>query len=202
MARNLYKIARRSIWYVLRTLVIVTGAVALCLAVFIEGMHVSNLYILVTEGMEARAEIIFKSGAPLELTTYFTEEFISNDAALYRDDYEGFTVASFDYRVDVRGFFVLPWSQRATMVVDDKLAALNAALNDGENASAAPPEWTPGRYQVIFTRVGSRWYISGLSLIEKNPETAVKPTPDLSLLTPAPEASPTTGAAASPTQKP
>ena len=130
MARNLYKIARRSIWYVLRTLVIVTGAVALCLAVFIEGMHVSNLYILVTEGMEARAEVIFKSGAPLELTTYFTEEFISNDAALYRDDYEGFTVASFDYRVDVRGFFVLPWSQRATMVVDDKLAALNAALND------------------------------------------------------------------------
>ncbi|HOS18352.1 MAG TPA: hypothetical protein PK438_03625, partial [Clostridia bacterium] len=63
-------------------------------------------------------------------------------------------------------------------------------------------EWTPGRYQVIFTRVGSRWYISGLSLIEKNPETAVKPTPDLSLLTPAPEASPTTGAAASPTQTP
>lgn len=199
MARNLYKIARRSIWYVLRTLVIVTGVVALCLAVFIEGMHVSNLYILVTEGMEARAEIIFKSGEPLELTTYFTEEFISNDAALYADDYEGFTVASFDYRADVRGFFVLPWSQRATMIVEDQLAALNAAANDDGGASSALPEWTPGRYQVIFTRVGSRWYISGLSLIEKNPETALKPTPDLSLLTPAPGTSSAPGASPSPT---
>lgn len=201
MARNLYKTARRSIWYVLRTLIMVAGAVALCLALFIEGMHVSNLYILVTEGMEARAEIILKSGEPLELTTYFTEEFIANDAALYGQDYEGFTVANFDYRVDIRSFFVLPWSRRATMIVDDKLAALNAAANDAEAASPAPPEWTPGRYQVIFTKVGSRWYVSGLVLIAKNLETVAKPTPDLSLLTPTPEASPMSGAA-SPTLTP
>lgn len=201
MARNLYKTARRSIWYVLRTLIMVAGAVALCLALFIEGMHVSNLYILVTEGMEARAQIILKSGEPLELTTYFTEEFIANDAALYGQDYEGFTVANFDYRVDIQSFFVLPWSRRATMIVDDKLAALNAAANDAEAASPTPPEWTPGRYQVIFTKVGSRWYVSGLVLIGKNLETVAKPTPDLSLLTPTPEASPMSGAA-SPTLTP
>ncbi|HWQ57646.1 MAG TPA: hypothetical protein VN540_01405 [Clostridia bacterium] len=190
MARNRYKIARRSIWYVLRTLIIVAGVVALCLALFAEGMHVSNLYILVTEGMEARSEIIIKGGEPLELATYFTEDFIGNDAALYRREYEGFTVASFDYRVDIKSFFVLPWSARATMVIDDKLAAINAAANETDEDETPPtlPEWTPGRYQVIFTKVGSRWYISGLVLLEINPETEVKPTPDLSLLTPAPSA--------------
>ena len=54
MARNSYGIAKRSIWYVLRTLIITAAIVALCLGVFIEGLHISNLYILVTEGMEKR----------------------------------------------------------------------------------------------------------------------------------------------------
>ena len=188
MARNRYKIARRSIWYVLRTLLIVAGIVALCLGVFAEGMHVSNLYILVTEGMQARAETIVKNGEPLELTAYFTEDFINSDAALYEEDYENFTVASFDYRVEIRSFFVLPWSVRATMVIDDSLAAINAAPNDTQEGGQAPalPEWTPGRYHVLFIKEGSRWYISGLVLIEENPQTEVKPTPDMSLLTPAP----------------
>lgn len=192
MARNKYKIARRSIWYVLRTLLIAAGIVMLCLGVFIEGMHVSNLYILATEGLAARAETIIKNGEPLELTTYFTEDYINNDAALYREDYEGFTVASFDYRVDIRSFFVLPWSVRATMVIDDRLAAINAAANETDEDEPAPalPGWTPGRYQMIFKKEGSRWYISGLVLVEENPETEVKPTPDMSLLTPTPDATP------------
>ena len=58
MARNSYGIAKRSIWYVLRTLIITAAIVALCLGVFIEGLHISNLYILVTEGMEKRAALI------------------------------------------------------------------------------------------------------------------------------------------------
>ena len=196
MARNKYKIARRSIWYVQRTLLIVAGAVALSLAVFVEGMHVSNLYILATEGLEARAQTILKSGEPLELTTYFTQDFINNDAALYRADYEGFTVASFDYRAEVRSFFVLPWSVRATMVMDDRLAAINAAANETDEDEAVPalPEWTPGRYQVIFKKEGSRWYISGLVLIENNPEVEAKPTPDMSLLTPSPSPVPSAAA--------
>lgn len=179
MSRNRFRIARRSIWYVLRTLIIVAAIVALCFGIFVEGMHLSNLYILVTEGLEARADTIINCGDPVELTTYFTEEFIANDSALYSNAYEGFTVTSFDYRVDVKGFFVMPWSVRATFTVDDKLAAINAAADEGD---AQPPVWTPGRYQVVFARVGSRWYITGLVLIEEDPETKPHATPDMSLM--------------------
>ena len=188
MARNKYKIARRSIWFVLRTLLIVSGIVALCLAVFAEGMHVSNLYILVTEGLEARAATILKGGEPLDLTTYFTEQFIAADAALYEGTYAQFTVASYDYRIDIKSFFVLPWSAQATMVVDDGLAALNAAANSEQEATPDLPIWTPGRYKVHFIKEGSRWYIDALTLLEANPVVEAKPTPDLSLLTPAPSA--------------
>lgn len=190
MARNKYKIARRSIWFVLRTLLVIAGIVALCLGMFIGGMHMSNIYILATEGLEARAETILKNGEPLELSTFFTEDFIANDAALYAGTYADFTVAGFDYRVEIREFSLLPWNVRATMIVDDELAALNAAPHEMEGNVPELPEWTPCRYRVTFVKDGSRWYIAALTLLEENPEVEAKPTPDYSLLTPDPSALP------------
>ena len=105
MARNSYGIAKRSIWYVLRTLIITAAIVALCLGVFIEGLHISNLYILVTEGMEKRTEAILKygqTGVDIDLTPYFSEEYLNNDHELDSGKYAGFTVASYDYRIDVK----------------------------------------------------------------------------------------------------
>lgn len=184
MARNKYRIARKSIWYVLRTLIIAAAIVGLCFAVFVEGMQVSNLYILVTEGLDARADVIINDLEPDELTLYFTDEFIANDNALYTGEYTGFTVASYDYRVDIRSFFVLPWSVKASMTIDDNLAAINAAADSVGEDETPPelPEWTSGRYEMVFTKVGSRWYISGMGLVKIDPEPDVRGTPDMSLL--------------------
>lgn len=186
MARNSYGIAKRSIWYVLRTLIITAAIVALCLGVFIEGLHISNLYILVTEGMEKRTEAILKygqTGVDIDLTPYFSEEYLNNDHELDSSKYAGFTVASYDYRIDVKAVSVLPWSKRANMTVDARLAAINAASDDTEGAAPAElPEWEAGRYQVVFKREGSRWYINSITLLQRDPETEVKPTPDMSLL--------------------
>ena len=187
MARNSYGIAKRSIWYVLRTLIITAAIVALCLGVFIEGLHVSNLYILATEGLEKRAEAIItygQAGSSVDLTPYFTEEYLNNDSEIESGKYADFTVASYDYRVDVKGISVLPWSKRASMTVDARLAAINAASNSAEDSTetAELPEWEAGRYQIVFKREGSRWYINSITLLQRNPETEVKPTPDMSLM--------------------
>lgn len=181
MSRNKYAVASRSIWYVLRTLLIITAIVALCFGVFVEGMYVSNLYILVTEGFAERAECILTDGAVLELTEYFTEEFVRNDYVLYEGRYDAFTVANFDYRVDIESVTVLPWNKRASMTILTQLAAINAAVNDAESG-AELPEWVPARYSVTFARDGSRWYITGMALLEENPEIKPVPTPDYSLL--------------------
>ena len=69
------------------------------------------------------------------------------------------------------------------MTVDARLAAINAASDDTESAAPAElPEWEAGRYQVVFKREGSRWYINSITLLQRDPETEVKPTPDMSLL--------------------
>ena len=41
-------VARRSVWYILRLLIIITCAASLCYAALVEAMYISNIYIIVT----------------------------------------------------------------------------------------------------------------------------------------------------------
>lgn len=201
MIRNKYEVARRSIWYVLRTLAVTIAIMALAWGVFVYAMHVSNLYILATEGMELRAECIVTNGSVLSLSEHFTQEFIENDEILYEGRYKEFIVDNYDYRIDVESISVMPWSVTASMQVTEKMASMSAAPNDESDANAEKPfqEWIPARYRISFVRQGARWYISALTLIEENPPEKQLPTPDMSLLNTA-SAEPTI--AASPTLSP
>lgn len=182
MARNQYTVARKSIWYVLRTLLIIAALVVTALYVFIGAMHVSNIYILVSEGMERRAECILKGGSVNELTEYFTEDFVSKDAALYDGKYSGYTVTNFIYKLDVDSLAVLPWDTAASMKVTERLLSLSGTPDEGTPEDAKLPPWTPVRYGVKLRRIDGRWYIGDIILLEENPREMVKPTPDLSLL--------------------
>ena len=88
MPKNQYAIARRSIWYLLRTLLVIALIVVLCLTAFVTAMHISNIYILVTEGLELRAGYILQGGEIAPLTEYFTENFIAQDPAPFKQDVE------------------------------------------------------------------------------------------------------------------
>jgi len=184
MARNGYAVARRSIWYILKALIITIAVLALCLGMFVTGMYVSNIYILTTEGMEKRAECILMDTSIFDLTEYFTEDFVRSDTALYDGRYNDFTVTAFDYRLDIESFYVLPWNTSANMHVTESMASIAAQPNMGSEDGETPalPEWVTARYIISYTRVGSRWYISGLTLLNTNPQIAPKPTPDYSKL--------------------
>ena len=64
--RSKYGVARRSIWYILRFVLIASVVVTLCYAALMEAMYVSNIYIIVTEGMEMRADCILGNKSKAE----------------------------------------------------------------------------------------------------------------------------------------
>jgi hypothetical protein len=209
--RNKYAIARRSIWYVLRALLIAAAVIVLALGLFLMAMNVSNLYILTTEGMELRAKTILNNGSALDLSPYFTESFIQNDPSLYAGSYGGFTVKTYNYRIDVEHFSVLPWGNTATFRVTERMLAVSAVQTDtSETAEKLTlPDWTDARYDVVFENVDGRWYISELHVIELDPPEEAKPTPNMSLmpstlptalptLAPTPSPSPAVSPSASP----
>lgn len=115
MPKNQYAIARRSIWYLLRTLLVIALIVVLCLTAFVTAMHISNIYILVTEGLELRAGYILQGGEIAPLTEYFTENFIAQDPALYAGTYSNFNVTNFIYKIEVKSLLTLPGDSTATV---------------------------------------------------------------------------------------
>ncbi len=186
MSKNQYAIARRSIWYLLRTLLAIALIVVLCLAAFVAAMNISSVYILVTEGLELRAKYILQGGEISSLTEYFTEGFIAQDPALYAGTYSDFSVTNFIYKIEVKSILALPGDSSATVKVYEKLLSVSGSPIEGTDQEAQLPRWIPATYNVKLKKIKDRWYISDMILLKQNPPEKPLPTPDLSrLATPA-----------------
>ncbi len=172
---------RRSIWFVLRAVLFASILLGLAFAVFTEAMYVSNMYIVTTEGMELRADVILKNGTRTELSQYFTEEFISSDELLSSARYVDFAVDSYDYRYQLKGFRVMPWSSSGSVGYIERIPTIVASpISDEVHGSA--PAWMAMHYRVNLKKVEGRWLIDSLSVVEENPPEQARPTPDYSQL--------------------
>jgi hypothetical protein len=172
---------RRSIWYVLRTVLIVSLILGGAFAVFTEGMYISNMYIIVTEGMALRAETILNKGGEADLTQYFTPEFIESDEAIQQNPYTDYAVDNFDYRYSIKGVRVLPWAKTGSVAYIERIPIISASPISDEVTSPVPA-WVPMYYRVHLVKQDGRWLISSLEVIEESPAEEVRPTPDYSQL--------------------
>jgi hypothetical protein len=191
MAKSKAMIAGRSVWYVLRTFLLLLAIAALCWGVFLTALNMGNLYILATEGMKLRAESVLQDSPKLELTEYFTGRFIENDKLLAQTAYDNYTISDFTYTLSVEKLVTMPWSVSASMQAVERITSMSGNINsdflpEGADPADYPlPEWRSGRYLITFAKVEGRWYISTVTYIEEAPDEKPKNTPDMSLLPPA-----------------
>lgn len=190
MGRSRGEVASRSIWFVARTLLIIALIAGLGWYAFKVAFNAGNMYILATEGMQLRAECVMQDGPKLELTEYFTAEFIENDELLSSGKYDDYTVSDYNYKLSLEGFSLNPWADRVTVQIVERVEQMQGAVNADRIPEDAPedaeyplPEWEAGRYKVTFVKEDGRWYIDELTLLEANPSMEPKRTP---LLTPNP----------------
>ncbi len=179
--------ARRTSMYIVRTLMLIIMGCIVCIATFLTAVRLSNLYILVSEGMALRAECILADGAKNDLEEYFTLTFLESDPGMADDKYEHYTITDYNYDLAVEKISVLPWSMVATVTAVETVT-VKGTINEDQltaeqsDASDFPiPQWTPVRYRIRFLNNNGRWYISALDVVEENPETAPLGTPDPNL---------------------
>ncbi|MBO4848218.1 MAG: hypothetical protein J5586_03595 [Clostridia bacterium] len=172
---------RRSIWYVLRAVLVVSLLLGLAFAVFTECMYITNMGIIVTSGMKLRAETILKNGAVADLRQYFTEEHLNTDPDILGNPYSDFIVDSYDYRYSIKGISVLPWAKTGSVTYIERIPSIIANPVSDEVTGPVKP-WTPMLYKIQLVKVDGCWLIDRLIVIEENPEEEAKPTPDYSQL--------------------
>ena len=172
---------RRSVWYVLRVVLIIAAVVLLCYAAFVAALYISNNYIIVTEGMALRADCILNDNSVSTLYDHFSDGERIMDTALFSGKYDAYHVESYNYDLKIESFSVYPWSKEAKFIVRETVTQIIASPYD-DNITEPVPEWTNARYEVILEKFSGKWIITKLTVLETNPEVEPKNTPDYSKL--------------------
>jgi hypothetical protein len=177
------KYALRFVWYVLRIVIVAASAFAILIAAFFVAMDSANVYVIVTDGMKAHASSVLIPDNTVDLTNYFTDNYISSKAKnTDSSQYDDYVISDFDYKLNVESLWCNPWKNTATVTVVESIPKMvytsaNADTDtdsDTTKKQDAGPKWQRARYKVSCIRIDDVWRINS---IEKLEDLQAEPTP-------------------------
>ena len=172
---------KRCLGFIASRLFLLTLISALLIMSFYLAMNTTNIWVLIDDGLSARAAVVMMDENPADLTKYFRQEFINQDPVLQvglsdSSPYKDYEIRGFDHRVRMVSMWSWPWENVARAEIIESIPAIDgtirssrrdAALAAGGEARLSPPDWASSRYRVTMTRTAGRWMISNLQLIEQ-----------------------------------
>lgn len=175
------RILKRFLSFLASRMFILTVVSALLIISFYLAMNTANIWVLIDDGLSARAAVVLMEEDASELSKYFRQEFLDQDPVLQvglsnTSPYRDYEIRGFDHRVRMVSVWSWPWENVARAEIIESIPAIDgtirsakreAALAAGGEERLSPPEWTTSRYRVTLTRTAGRWLISNLQLIEQ-----------------------------------
>ena len=172
---------KRFLGFIASRMFFLTVISALLIIAFYLAMNTTNIWVLIDDGLSARAAVVMMDENPSELSKYFRQEFINQDPVLQvglsdSSPYKDYEIRGFDHRVRMVSVWSWPWENVARAEIIESIPAIDgtirssrreAALAAGGEARLSPPDWATSRYRVTLTRTAGRWMISSLQLIEQ-----------------------------------
>ena len=172
---------KRFLGFIASRMFFLTVISALLIIAFYLAMNTTNIWVLIDDGLSARAAAVMMDENPSELSKYFRQEFINQDPVLQvglsdSSPYKDYEIRGFDHRVRMVSVWSWPWENVARAEIIESIPAIDgtirssrreAALAAGGEARLSPPDWATSRYRVTLTRTAGRWMISNLQLIEQ-----------------------------------
>jgi hypothetical protein len=175
------KYSLRFVWYVLKFVIIALSAFAILAAVFFIAMDSADVYVIVTDGMKARATQALVPGQSVDLLPkYFTDNFQKTQPSIDTTPYSNFAITGIRYKLDVESLWCNPWTNKATVTVVESIPEIsyNVPLDTPEGAkSPVPPQWQRARYKLTCVRSGDIWRIDKMEKLENLPPEPT-PTPE------------------------
>lgn len=184
------KYIRRFMWFLSSRLVIFTLIVGILVLVFYTCLNISNIYILLSDGMKARAQVMLTREDPEQLNNYFRAEFLTGDEALNlalgpSSPYVDYEITDFEYKLSIESVWCWPWQDTASATIVERIPKITGqvvssrseAVEDG-SLSATPPTWQGGRYEITLYRSNGQWKVAGMRQTQIIVEPTPSPTPE------------------------
>ena len=165
---------RRLVWYIASRLLVITLVLGLMVTGFYYAMNVTNINVVLKDGMARRAQVIMMTEDSSELTKYFQESFIQRDPQVQNaiagySAYKDYNIRGMDHRLEMSFFTVA----RVTIVeriprIDGRVKGAYADQYVAEQGASAlyPPAWQSMKYNAILVKESGKWHIRSLTVVE------------------------------------
>ena len=172
---------RRLVWHIASRLLIVTIVLGLLVTGFYYAMNMTNIYIVLKDGMARRAQVVMMTEDVTELRKYFYDSFLSRDAAVQTvvegtSPYQAYNIVGIDHRLSMSFTWVWPWDSTARVDITERIPAIDGRVKgavaedyiDRFGSDALyPPEWISARYRATLVKENGQWKILSIQTIEK-----------------------------------
>lgn len=178
------RILKRFLNFIASRMFMLTVVSALFVIAFYLAMNTANIWVLIADGLDARAGVVLMGENEADLSNYFKDEFLAQDPVLQvglsdTSPYKDYDIRGYDHRVKMISVWSWPWENVARAEIVESIPAIDGAIKSSRREAAlaaggeerlSPPKWSAARYRVTLVRSAGRWKISNLQLIEQMDE--------------------------------
>ena len=172
---------RRLIWHIASRLLIVTLVLGLLVTGFYYAMNMTNIYVVLKDGMARRTQVVMMTEEVEELRKYFYDSFLNRDAAVQTvingtSPYQAYNIVGIDHRLEMGFTWVWPWDTTARVDIVERVPAIDGRVkgNVAEdyialygNDALYPPDWISARYRATLVKENGQWKILSIQTIER-----------------------------------
>lgn len=176
------KYLRRVVWYIAGRLFLVCLIGGLILTVFYYAMNLTNIQIILKDGMANRAKVIMGMETDMEvLNKYFQPSCLASDEALQASQgenapYADYNIRGIDHRLEMGFFWTWPWDTGIRLNVTERIPRIDGRVK-GTRAEEViaregpgalyPPDWVEAMYRVNLVRENGQWKIRAFAVISE-----------------------------------
>ena len=176
------KYLRRGIWFIAGRLLVICLVLGLMITIFYYTMNLSNIQIVLKDGMAGRAKYVMGvTTQRSDLEKFFQAGYLDSDELIAATDqgtspYADYNIRGIDHRLEMSFFWIWPWENNTKLEITERIPRIDgrvkglkadeviAAQGDG---AVYPPEWPEASYQVQLTRENGQWKIRSMTKKKK-----------------------------------
>lgn len=160
---------RRLVWFIASRLILLCILCGMLVCGFYMCLNVADIYVILSDGLEKRVDVILTQEDAENLNFYFHADFLSTDPALEgafdgSSVYDDYKISNFEYDLKVEKLWTWPWDNYATCTVVERVPSITGSVISSRKseADAAVPSWQGGRYDITLVKTNGNWKIIGM----------------------------------------
>ena len=173
----------RFIVFIAQKAVVILLVLGLLTTAFTCAMNMSNMFILLSDGMEYRANVILGNKEEAEMIKYFSQDFIDNEELLHSSPYDQYKLNGSSYSLSVKSLWAWPWQTTCNAIVEERVILEGNMKNEFKTKeqidakeTVPAPYWENREMSVTLRKQSSgAWIITRIQTLDELPTATARP---------------------------